>query len=189
MSQFWQTLKDFDLEVWGKMAIFCLKVILIQNVHCPYLTFVILYSQTRLSWAILLVHQKGGFNFQKIHVDMVRLELSLAKDDILQNRSSIDSMQKSFIGIPFRRGQEIHVSIPRAVIQACFSEGSIVVGTNSSIGRVFEFVWNLVCDGMFFIISHSYGMALCWQEIACTRVNFMVVMWLLRNQRRMFMRR
>jgi hypothetical protein len=75
------------------------------------------------------------------------------------------------------------------MIQACFSEGSIVVGMNSSIGRVFEFVWNLVCDGMFFIISHSYGMASCWQEIACARVNFMVVMWLLRNQRRMFMRR
>jgi hypothetical protein len=66
--------------------------------------FVILYLQTQLSWATLLVRHVGGFKFQETHLDMVRLGLLLAEDDILYNKTSIDSMQKSSTGIPFRGG-------------------------------------------------------------------------------------
>ncbi len=89
------------------MVSFCfffLKVLLIQNIHCPYLMFVILYLQTQLSWATLLVRHVGGFNYQETHQNMVRLGLSLAEDDILYNMTNIDSMHKSFIGIPFKGG-------------------------------------------------------------------------------------
>lgn len=77
--------------------------------------FVILYLQTQLSWATLLVHRVGGLNFHETHLDMVRLGLLLVEDNI-----------------PFRGGQEIHVPTLGALVQACSSKGFLVVGMNSS---------------------------------------------------------
>lgn len=74
---------------------------------------------------------------------MVRLGLSLMEDDILYNKTSIDSMQKFSIGIPFKGGQEIHVSTMGVLVQACSLESSLVVGMNSSTGSLSESVWNL----------------------------------------------
>jgi len=62
-------------------------------IHCPYLTLVIFYLQIQL-----------------------RLGLSLVEDDILYNKTSIDSMHKSFIGILLKGGHEIHVSTMGALI-------------------------------------------------------------------------
>jgi hypothetical protein len=64
----------------------------------------------------LLVCRVGGFKFQETHPDMVRLGLLLVEDNILCNRPNMDSMQKSFKGIPLRGGQEIHVSTLGALI-------------------------------------------------------------------------
>jgi hypothetical protein len=44
----------------------------------------------------LLVCCVGGFKFQETHPDVVRLELLLVEDNILYNRTNMDSMQKSF---------------------------------------------------------------------------------------------
>ncbi len=58
----------------------------------------------------------GSFKFQETHPDMVRLGLSLVKDNILYNRTNIDSMQKFYKGILLKGGQEIHVSTLRALV-------------------------------------------------------------------------
>jgi hypothetical protein len=71
---------------------------------------------------------------------MVRLGLLLVEDDILYNKTSIDSMQKSFIWILFKGGQEIHVSTMGVLVQACSFEGSLVVGMNSSTSSLSEYV-------------------------------------------------
>jgi hypothetical protein len=116
---------------------------------------------------------------------MVRLGLPLVEDDILYNKTSIDSMQKSSIGIPFKGGQEIRVSTMGVLVQACI----LVVGMNSSIGSLFEYVWNLDFDFGFSAISHSYGMPLSLQEIVFVHVSLLVVMFLCLNQTTMFMKR
>jgi hypothetical protein len=71
---------------------------------------------------------------------MVRLGLLLVEDDILYNKTSIDSMQKFSIWIPFKGGQEIHVLTMGVLVQACSFEGSLVVGMNSSTSSLSEYV-------------------------------------------------
>jgi hypothetical protein len=72
-------------------------------------------------------------------------------------------MQKFSIGIPFRGGQEIHVSTMGVHIQVCYLKGSLVVGLNSSTCSVSKFVWNFVCDYISSAICHTYGIALSLQ--------------------------
>jgi hypothetical protein len=120
---------------------------------------------------------------------MVKLGLSFTKDDILYNKTTIDSMQKSSTWIPFKGGQEIYVSTLGALIQACSFEGSLVVDMNSSIGSLFQSIWNLVFYFMFFAISHSYGMPLSLQEILFVPVSFLVIMFWFLNKMTMFMKR
>jgi hypothetical protein len=123
----------------------------------------------------------GGFKFQETHPNMVRLGLSLVEDDILYNKININSIQKSSKGIPFRRGQEIHVSTLGVLIHACYFEGSLVVGMNSSIGSLSKSIWNLVFNIIFFAISHSYGIPLLSHEIVFVHVSLLVVIFLFLN--------
>jgi hypothetical protein len=55
-------------------------------------------------------------------------------DDILPNRTNTNTMEKLNKGIPFREGQEMHVSTLRALIHLCSPLGSLVLTMNSSIG-------------------------------------------------------
>jgi hypothetical protein len=64
---------------------------------------------------------------------MVRLGVSLNEDDILHNPTNVETMQKSNTRIPFKGGQEMHVSTLRALIHLCNPHGSLVVNMNSSI--------------------------------------------------------
>jgi hypothetical protein len=112
---------------------------------------------------------------------MVRLGLLLVEDDILYNKTTIDSMQKSSKGIPFRERQEIHVSTLGVLIQECSSKGSLVVGMNSSIGSFSDSLSNFVFNSIFFIISHSYDYPLSSQGIIFALVNLLVVMFLFFN--------
>jgi hypothetical protein len=73
----------------------------------------------------------GGFQFQESHLEMVRPNVPMGEDDILPNRIDIDTMEKSSRGIPFRGGQEVHVSTLRAFIHLCSLHGSLVVSMNS----------------------------------------------------------
>jgi hypothetical protein len=98
----------------------------------------------------------GGFKFEETHPNMVRLGLLLVEDDILYNKTTIDSMQKFYKGIPFKTKQEIHVSTLGALIKACSFEGSLVVGMNSSTSSLSDSLLNLVFDFVFSTISHSY---------------------------------
>jgi hypothetical protein len=98
-------------------------------------------------------------------------------------------MQKYSIGIPFRGGQEIHVSTMGVLIQACFPQGSLVVGMNSLISNLSKSISNLVCNFFFCAISHSYHIALFLQEIIFALVNLLVVLFLYLNQMTMFMKR
>ncbi len=68
-------------------------------------------------------------------------------------------MHKSFKGIPFKGGHEIHVSTLGALIQACSSKGSLVVGMNSSIGSLSDYLLNLVFYSIFFVISYGYPLS------------------------------
>ncbi len=150
---------------------------------------VILYPQIRLSWATLLVNHVGGFKFQETHPNMVRLGLLSVEDDILYNKTTIDSMLKSSKGIPFKEGQEIHVSTLGPLIQTCSSKGSLVVGMNSFTGSLSDFLSNLVFNFIFSTISHSYHYRLSLQGIIFVLVNLLVVMFLFLNQTMMFMKR
>ncbi len=64
---------------------------------------------------------------------MVRFGVSLDEDDILHNHIDVEIMQKSNIGIPFRGGQEMHLSTLKALIHICNPLGLFVVNMNSSI--------------------------------------------------------
>ncbi len=156
---------------YNEFLFFFLKVLLIQNIHCPYLMFVIIYLETQLSWATLLVCCMGGLNFHETHLDMVKLGLSLVEDNI-----------------PFRGGQEIHVPTLGALVQAWTSKGFLVVGMNSSTCSLPKYVWNLAFDFIFSIISHSYDMPSSSHEIVFTHVSVLVIMLLFLNHTMLFMR-
>ncbi len=119
----------------------------------------------------------------------MRLRLLLVEDNILYNKTAIDSMHKSSKGIPFKEGQEIHVSTLGPLIQACSSKVSLVVNMNSSTGSLFNFLSNLVFNFIFSTVSHSYDYPLSLQGIIFALVNFLVVMFLFLNQTMMFMKR
>jgi hypothetical protein len=76
----------------------------------------------------------GGFQFQKIQLEMVRLGVSTNEDDILPNRIDIDIMEKSRRGIPFRGDQEMQVSTLKALMHLYSCPSSLVVTMNSSTG-------------------------------------------------------
>jgi hypothetical protein len=65
---------------------------------------------------------------------MARHGVPLGDDDIMQNHIDIETMEKSNKGMPFKGGQEMHVSTLRAHIHLCNLLGSLVVNMNSSIG-------------------------------------------------------
>jgi hypothetical protein len=65
---------------------------------------------------------------------MVRFGVLMNADDILPNRTNTNTMEKLNKGIPFREGQEMHVSTLRALIHLCSPLGSLVLTMNSSIG-------------------------------------------------------
>jgi hypothetical protein len=96
-------LPQMNNELWGKMVSFSLFAFQspIDSKHSLSIShdgnFV---PADLLSWATLLVSHVGGFKFQETHLDMVRFGLSLVEDDILYNRTNIDSMQKSYKGNP-----------------------------------------------------------------------------------------
>ncbi len=118
------TLPPMSNELWGKMVRFYLLASqsLVDSKHSLSISHVgnfILVDLTKL--ATLLVNHVGGFKFQETHPNMVRLGLLLVEDNILYNKTTIDSMHKSSKGIPFKEGQEIHVSTLGALIRACSS--------------------------------------------------------------------
>jgi hypothetical protein len=53
----------------------------------------------------------GGFQFQESHLEMVKPSVPMGEDDILPNRTNIDTMEKLSKGIPFRGSKEMHVCI------------------------------------------------------------------------------
>ncbi len=81
----------------------------------------------------------GGFQFQKNHLEMVRLGLPMGEDDIFPNHTNIDTMEKSDGGIPFRGGQEMHMSTLKALIHFYNPPNSLVVTMNSSLVCLLDF--------------------------------------------------
>jgi len=79
----------------------------------------------------------GGFQFQKSHLKMVRPSVPLNEDDIFPNHIDTNTMEKLSRGIPFRGGQEMHVSTLRALIHLCNPPSYLVITMNSSIGMSF----------------------------------------------------
>ncbi len=65
---------------------------------------------------------------------MVRVGVSLGEDDILYNRTNLETMEKSSTSVPFKGGQEMHVFVLRALIDLCNLANSCVVNMNSSTG-------------------------------------------------------
>jgi hypothetical protein len=76
----------------------------------------------------------GGFQFQESHLEMVKLGFPMNEDDILPNHTDTDTMEKSSRGIPFRGGQEMHVSTLKALIHLYNPLNFLVVTMNSLIG-------------------------------------------------------
>jgi hypothetical protein len=74
----------------------------------------------------------GGFQFQESHPKMVRLGVPMSEDDILPNHTNIDTMEKQNRVIPFRGGQEMHVSTLKALIHLCSPPGFLIITMNSS---------------------------------------------------------
>ncbi len=51
-----------------------------------------------------------GFQFQESHPKMSRYGVPMSEDEIMPNCTNIDTMEKLNKGIPFKGGQEMHVS-------------------------------------------------------------------------------
>jgi hypothetical protein len=74
----------------------------------------------------------GGFLFQDSHLEMVRHGVPMGEDDIFPNCIDTYIIDKSNIVIPFRGGQEMHVSTLRVLIHLYNLFGSLIVTINSS---------------------------------------------------------
>jgi hypothetical protein len=89
------TLPQMNNELRGKMVSFCLLTSQnpIDSEHSLSIFHFgnfIPVNLTKLSNSF--VGHMSGFMFQETHLDMVRLRLSLVEENILHNRTSIDSM-------------------------------------------------------------------------------------------------
>jgi hypothetical protein len=76
----------------------------------------------------------GGFQFQESHPKMARYGVPMSEDEIMPNCTNIDTMEKLNKGIPFKGGQEMHVSTLRALIHLYNPPSFLIVTMNSSIG-------------------------------------------------------
>jgi hypothetical protein len=74
----------------------------------------------------------GGFQFQESHPKMVSPSLPMSEDDILPNHIDTNRVDKLNRGIPFRRGQKMHVSTLKALIHLYIPLISLVITMNSS---------------------------------------------------------
>ncbi len=118
-------------RIKGKMVIFILNFIYItlHSIESYWTNFY--HSQSfKFNWVVqlFLFELRVDSNFKN-------------EDDIFPNHIYINTMEKSSKGLPFKRGQEMHVSTSRTFIHFCNPFGFLVVTMNSSIGISFSLLF------------------------------------------------
>jgi hypothetical protein len=148
------------------MAMFC-----VLESHLG-LTFFFPHLATRLSWATLLVCKMGGFQFQESQEGMVRVGVSLGEMIyILYNCTDLETMEKSTIAIPFRRGQEMHVFTLRALIDLCYLANLPIINMNSSTSMFELLVFSSSNHILCFLLILIFVVLIDLQGIAFKLVN------------------
>jgi hypothetical protein len=104
----------------------------------------------------------GGFQFQESHPEMVRPGVPMSEDDILPNWTDTNTMEKLNKGIPFKGGQEMHVSTLKARIDLCNPLGSLVVTMNSSMLCHLDFSLQVQNNSLCFLIIKILLSLIVW---------------------------